>query len=447
MDGQLLRRRDVFSWCLYDWANSAFVTSVTVVVLPIYFLTLTPAGKGPVTVALGPLVIHTNGDALWMYFTSLYMLAAGLAAPILGAIADYARGKRRFLALCVVGGAAFTGMLALVPQGGYALCGWLYVGAAFLWGCGNLFYDALLPELAGDEEEMDAISSAGYAVGYIGGGLLLGANLAMITNPRWFGLADARSATRAVFITVACWWAAFSIPVLLYVRDKALARPAPRAGHPIIAGFTRLVTTLRHLRRYRQLLRMLVAFILYDTGVGTVIVVAAVFGHTELGLSDGTLIACVLMIQFVGFPATFAFIALARRLGARSAVLVGLVVYVGVVLFAFRMQSATEFWILGALVALVQGGTQALSRSLYGSMIPEGRSAEFFGFFSIFNKVGSFAGPLCFGWVRDMTDSSRLAILFLATFFVLGGVMLLAVNVAEGRAAAQTADEPAAGAA
>jgi len=434
MRAGFLRRRDVLGWCLYDWANSAFVTTVTTVVLPIYFLRLT--GDGPVRLAVGGWSYETSGLALWSYLTGFYMLAAGLASPILGAIADHTRGKKRFLAACVVGGAALTCGLYFVTSGRYLLCAGLYVGAALLWSCGNLFYDALLPGLSRDERDMDAISSAGYAVGYLGGGLLLAVNLAMIARPLAFGLADKAVATRAAFVTVGGWWLLFSLPVLVWVREPSSGAASSHPGNPVAAGFRRLAATLRKVRQYRQVVRMLAAFILYETGIGTVITVAAVYGKDELKLSDGTLIGCILMIQFVGFPASFGFISLAKRFGTRNAIFAGLAVYIGVVIFAFFMKTSAEFWILGVLVSLVQGGTQAMSRSLYGSMIPAGHSAEFFGFFSIFSKVGSFAGPICFGAVRDATDSSRLAILFLATFFVLGFATLATVNVREGRARA-----------
>ena len=436
MRPRLLMRTDVFSWCLYDWANSAFVTSVITVVLPVYFLTLTPNGSGPVTVKVGGLALHTNGDALWMYLTGVYMLAAGLTAPVLGAIADEARGRKKFLALCITAGSVLTCGLYFVTAGRYQLCGVVFVGAAFLWTCGNLFYDSLLPDLVSNEREMDAVSSAGYAFGYLGGGVLLAINLAMVSRPAWFGFSGAGEATRAVFVTVGVWWALFSQPALLLVRERHVGPERAPGRSCVVEGFRRLWRTLGRVRRYRQLARMLLAFVFYNTGIGTVITVAVIYGKAELGIGDNTLIACVLMIQLVGFPAAFGFIALARRLGARNSILVGLAVYVGVVVFAFFMETSAEFWVLGVLVALVQGGTQALSRSLYGSMIPEGHAAEFFGFFSIFNKVGSFAGPICFGLVRDVTDSSRLAVLFVASFFIAGALALLCVDVAEGRAQA-----------
>lgn len=432
MAGGLLVRKDVFSWCLYDWANSAFVTSVTTVVLPIYFLTLIPE-SGRAVVGFGVFAYETSGAALWAYVTAFYMLAAGLASPLLGAIADHSRSKKRFLGCCVLAGSLLTCGLYAVSAGQYQRCALLFIGAAFLWTCGNLFYDSLLPELTSDDREMDAISSAGYAIGYLGGGLLLAVNLAMVKAPDWFGFADAASATRAIFLTVGVWWALFSIPTLLFVRESRGPQSAP-TGNPVAAGLRRLRTTLQRIRRYRETLRLLIAFVFYNTGIGTVISMAVFYGRDELKLPEATLIACLLMIQFVGFPATWGFITVARRLGTRNGIFLGLAVYIGVVIFAFFMTTATEFWILGAMVALVQGGTQALSRSLYGSMIPAGHSAEFFGFFSIFNKVGSFAGPLCFGVVRDLTDSSRAAILFIATFFIIGFAVLFTVNVAEGRA-------------
>lgn len=428
MPTSLWRRRDVASWCLYDWANSAFVTTIITVVLPVYFLTLTPAEGGPLTVELGVARFHTNGDALWMYFTALYTLCAGFSAPILGAVADAGGLKRILLGLCVAGAAVLTASLAAVGEGGFLLCGGLFVGAAYLWNCGNLFYDSLLPDVARSEGEMDAVSSAGYALGYAGGGVLLAINLGMITHPEWFGLSDSGAATRVVFLTVAGWWLVFSLPVLLFVRERAVER-AGGVGQTVGRGLRQLLQTLRQIRRYRRVVRVLIAFIFYNTGIGTVITVAAVFGRSELGLPAGTLIGCILMIQVVGVPAAFGFIAVARCLGARNAILVGLGVYLGVVVFAYRMDSAAEFWVLGVLVALVQGGTQALSRSLYGSLIPADQAAEFFGFFSIFNKVGSFAGPLSFGLVRDWTGSARSAILFVAVFFLIGGAILASVRV------------------
>jgi len=431
MSGSWLRRKDVVSWCLYDWANSAFVTTVITAVLPAYFLTLTPNGAGPVTVRIGDWALTTNGDALWTYLTAMYMLAAGVCSPVLGAIADRSRGKKRFLAACVVAGSLLTCGLFFATPGRYGVCAVLFVPAAFLWSCGNLFYDALLPGLTRDERQMDAVSTAGYAIGYLGGGLLLAVNLAMIQRPEWFGLADTGLAVRVVLVTVGLWWALFSLPVLLFTPEGGTA--AERPGNPVVEGFRRLSRTLGRIRRYRELTRLLIAFVFYNTGVGTVITVAAIYGKGELGLETGTLVGCILMVQFVGVPASFAFIWLAGRLGTRAGIFVGLAVYLGVIAFAFFMTSATEFWILGGLVALVQGGTQALSRSLYGSMIPPGHSAEFFGFFSIFNKVGSFAGPVCFGLVRDATDSSRLGILFVASFFVVGMLILVTVDPAAGR--------------
>ena len=431
-----LARKDVLSWCLYDWANSAFTTSVITVVLPVYFLTLTPERAGPVTLTLGPFSYQTFGDALWTYITGIYELAAAVAAPVLGAMADAARRKKRYLGMFVALGAMLTSALALVPPKSFMLCGAIYIVAAFAWASANPFYDALLPDLSANEREMDSISSAGYAIGYLGGGLLLAINSAMIDSPQWFGFTDRLAATRAVFVSVALWWAIFSLPLFLKVREREAASGPPPGGALLTAGFKRLWTTLGHVRQYRQTMRMLIAFIFYNTGIGTVITVASLYASAELHIEAETLIKCMLMIQFLGFPATFGFIAVSRWLGAKRAILAGLAMYIVAVLYAYFMDEEWEFWLLGVMVAMVQGGTQALSRSLYGSMIPASRSAELFGFFSVFSKVGTFVGPLTFGAVRDFTGSSRLAILFLVVFFILGAFLLLTVNVAEGRALA-----------
>lgn len=437
MTGSLLHRKDVRSWCLYDWANSAFVTSITGVLLQFYFLDLIPDGQ-PARIGFGRYHYETSGVALWGYLSSVYMLAAGLVSPVLGAAADRTGGKKRYLAFCVFVGAALTCALSLTSNGQYQLCGLLYVAAAFLWTCGNLFYDSLLTELSNDELELATISSGGYAVGYLGGGLLLAAHFVMVSRPHWFGLSDANQAIRVAFITVGIWWVVFSLPLLRHVRKKRMRRAGAPSGSLVTSSLRGILSTLGELNRFKHLARLLVAFILYNTGIGTFIVVAAVFGKEELGLSTGTLTGCFLMIQFVGFPAAFVFIALARKLGTRGAIFVGLAAYIGVVVFALFAQTATHFWVMGFLVALVQGGTQALSRSLYGSMIPPGRSGEFFGFFSIFAKVGSFMGPLCFALARDITGSTRAAVACLASFFVLGVVVLATVDVKEGQAAART---------
>lgn len=424
-------RRAVRSWCLYDWANSAFMTNMTTAILPVYFLSLF-ADAEHVEVPLFGGTWHTSGLSLWAYTSALSMLLVVLVAPVLGAIADLSRGKKRFLAFCVFVGALVTAAISLVTHGDYLLCAALYVVANFLWSAGNVFYDGFLPELTDDPKRMDAISAAGYGVGYLGGGLALAIGVGLILANDSLGLTKAE-ATRITFLIVAVWWVAFTVPLLRHVPEAPVEATGVRGFGYVRAGFSRLAATLRKVRRLPNLGRMLLAFLLYNTGIGTIMIIAAAYGKSEIGLTQNTLIGCILMVQFLGLPAAFVYIRMARKVGTRTSILIGLVVYVIVVIFAMQLTTALEFWILGALIALVQGGTQAMSRSLYGSMIPEGMSAEFFGFFSVFNKVGPFFGPLLFGAVKDATGSARLAILFLITFFILGFLALLTVRGEQGR--------------
>ena len=428
-------RRAVTAWCLYDWANSAFVTCLTTAVLPIFYLALFVDAKDVKLEVFG-LTWNTSGLALWAYTTGASMLIVVVLAPFLGAIADLARGKKRFLAVSVFTGAIFTAALGLVHEGDYLLCSGLYIVANTLWSASNIFYDGFLPELTDDPKRMDAISAAGYAIGYLGGGLALVLSLVLIKSHDALGMSEG-DATRLSFVLVAAWWAVFTIPILRGVEEVGAGTGRRPEGGYLRAGSARLLATVHKVKRLPNLGRMLLAFLLYNSGVGTIITIAAAYGKDELGLETGTLIAAILMIQFVGLPATFAYIALARKVGTRASIHIGLAMYAAVVVYAMQIDTATEFWILGGMVALVQGGTQAMSRSLYGSMIPEGMTAEFFGFFSIFNKVGPFIGPLLFAVVSDLTGSSRSAILFLIVFFILGAIALFFVRPERGRQEAE----------
>jgi UMF1 family MFS transporter len=423
-------RRAVWSWCLYDWANSAFVTCLTTAILPIYYLTLFADAEAVELHVLG-MTWNTSGLSLWVYTTGFSMLIVVLLAPFLGAVADLARGKKKFLSVCVYAGALFVACLSAVQAGDYLLCSALYILANALWSAGNIFYDGFLPELTKDPNRMDSISAAGYGVGYLGGGLALLGSLVLINSNEILGMTKT-GAIRTSFLIVAVWWALFTIPMLLYVREEKGESKRPEGGY-LRAGADRFARTLKKIRRLPNLGRMLLAFLLYNSGIGTTISVAAIYGKAVLKLEDTTLITCILFIQFLGLPTTFAYIALAKKVGTRNAIHIGLAVYIAVVVYARYIDSPIEFWILGGCIALVQGGAQAMSRSLYGSMIPDGMNAEFFGFFSIFNKVGPFIGPLLFGVLNDLTGDPRMAILFLIAFFILGGLALFSVRPKKGR--------------
>ena len=277
------------------------------------------------------------------------------------------------------------------------------------------------------------MSSAGYALGYLGGGVLLAINLAWIQRPAWFGLPDAGVATRLAFVSVAVWWALFTIPILRRVAEPPV--PAGAEHVSVVTAFARLGGTLRGLRRYRDAFTMLLAFMLYNDGIGTIIRMATLYG-TQVGIDQGSLIGALLLVQFIGVPAAFVFGAIADRVGAKPAILGSLAIYTVVSVLAFRMRTGTDFFILAALVGLVQGGSQALSRSVFATLIPRDRTAEFFGSFSVFEKFAGVFGPLLFSAAVVITQDTRAAILSVILFFVAGAVLLLRVDVEAGRRAA-----------
>jgi len=313
--------------------------------------------------------------------------------------------------------------------------------AAILFGIGNVgftasltLYDSFLPHLA-REDEIDRISTAGFGVGYLGGGLLLALNVAWILSPSTFGISDAGQASRLSFLSVALWWALFSIPLFRRVPEPAVVGFGASSTAALMrASLLGLLHTLRDLRRYRQAFLLLVAFVIYSDGIGTIIRLATSYG-TELGLNQGSLITAILLVQFVGIPFAFLFGMLAGRIGAKTAIFIALAVYTLITVAGYYMKTERDFYILAFMVASVQGGSQALSRSLFASMIPKERSSEFFGFFSIFEKFGAIAGPAAFEVASRTTGSSRSAILSVMVFFIAGAVVLAFVDVRAGQQA------------
>jgi UMF1 family MFS transporter len=438
-----LQRPEVRAWALYDWANSAFVTTIIAAVFPIYFGKVAAAGM-PDAVAS-----YRYGLA-----TTIALALIALIAPALGAIADRLGNKKRFLAAFMLLGVASTACMAFIGPGDWLLALVLF-GLANIGAFGSLtFYDSLLPHIASGEE-LDRVSTAGYAIGYLGGGLLLALNLAWIQKPEWFGLADSGVATRLSFVSVAVWWLLFALPLLWRVPEPALALhadPRSKGGTPsrrvvvhpsvrqlVTDGFAQVWTTLGSLRRYRNAFLMLLAFLLYSDGINTIIRMSTLYG-TQIGIDQGSLIAALLMVQFVGVPFAFAFGRMADRIGARKAIFAALAVYVVISVLAFAMRTATHFFILAFLVAMVQGGSQALSRSLFASMIPKRRSSEFFGFFGIFEKFGNLFGPLLFALAVRLLGSTRAAIPSVIIFFVAGALVLARVDLAEGQRIAAEED-------
>ncbi|HEY5672493.1 MAG TPA: MFS transporter [Malonomonas sp.] len=422
MDKQLRRAR--FSWCLYDWANSAFATVILAAVLPVYFVSLVPEGGA----SLPLFGSHQfSASSLWGYSVSLSMLVLAVSAPLLGSVADrHGWHKRLMLLFCLLGCGA-TALLSLTTTGDYLPAAGLFILGNIGFAASNIFYNAYLPLLV-PANGIDRLSARGYAYGYIGGGLLLAIVFLLILKADLFGFADRGAATRFGFLLTSAWWLLFSVPTFRYL-PKTEKKPVTSKTFSL-KGYFEL---FRQLVNYRDLCLFLFAFLCYNDGIQTVISVSAVFAREELQLDHGTIIGCFLMIQFLAMPGALLFGRLAEKIGTKRAILLSLIIFTLVCFFAYRMNSPLEFWLIGAVIAIVLGGSQALSRSLFASMVPLEKSAEFFGFFTISSRFSSIFGPLLFALIADLTGSSRNSILALGIFFILGGLLLMLVNVQRGR--------------
>jgi UMF1 family MFS transporter len=432
-----LSRPELRAWAMYDWAVSAVQTTIMVAVFPVYFVSIArsdlPESKATQAIATANTIVA---------------VVLALLSPVLGAVSDYVAAKKRMLgASMLVGAAAVAGMF-FVQQGDYRLALVLFVISLIGATTSTVFYDALLPHIA-SQDEIDRVSSAGYAVGYVGGGVLLALNLAWILKPEWFGLpsgpnltdSERTLPTRLALLSVAVWWVVFSVPLFRRVPEPPRTREADEVGqgNVLLTPFVRVGETFRALRGYKQAFLMLLAFMIYNDGIQTIQKMAATYGK-ELGIADSVLIASILIVQFVGFPFAFLFGAIAGRIGAKRTIFIGLLVYAGISVLGFYMRTAWHFMLLAAMVATVQGGTQALSRSLFASLVPTHKSGEFFGFYSVFEKFASIFGPLLFWVTIATTGSSRYAILSVILFFAIGAFVLSRVKVAEGQRAARDGD-------
>jgi len=412
-------RRTINAWCMYDWGNSGFATTIMAAVLPTFYSEVAGGTLEPV-----------QASSYWGYTNTAAMMLVAFAAPVLGAIADHSGAKKRFLGGFAGIGILFTGLLVFVSTGDWLLASGLYILARIGFSGSIVFYDSLLPHVA-RADDIDQVSTKGFALGYLGGGLLLVINLAWILQPGWFGLPNAEIASRLSFLSVAIWWGVFSIPLLRRVNEPPFIQREGESPNPLRAGFQRLARTFREVRHYRELFKFLIAFWFYNDGIGTIITMAVIFGK-EIGLESTDLIGAILAVQFVGVPFAFAFGWLARRLGAKRSIVLALGVYTLIAIGGYFIQTSLHFWILAFMVATVQGGAQALSRSLFGRLAPKAKTAEFFGFYDVSSKFSGILGPAIFGVVGQLTGSSRLSIVSLVVFFIVGGALLLSVDEEEG---------------
>lgn len=405
-------RRPVLAWAMYDWANSAFATTVMAGFFPAFFRQYWSLGADPTTATfrLG----LANG---------LAGLVIAMLAPILGILADRSARRRWFLLSWTLLGVLATGALYGVSRGQWGMAAGLFVLATMGFNGAIVFYDALLLQVA-QSEDYDRVSAYGYALGYLGGGLLFAVNVVMTLHPLWFGLSDTAAAVRFSFLTVALWWLVFSIPLALGVREPKVTAAAPTRP----SAWRELRRTLREMATHRPLWMFLLAYWLYIDGVNTVIKMAVDYGGA-LGLPTSGLMAALLLTQFVAFPAALVYGSIGNRVGPRPAILAGLVIYIGVTLWATRLDSMQAFFGMAVIIGLIQGGVQSLSRSLFGQFVPPGKSAEYFGFYNMLGKFATVLGPVLIGVTAKVTLSSRSGIGSVAFLFLAGAVLLWFVRV------------------
>jgi len=411
--------RQVLSWALYDWANSAFATAVLAGFFPLFFKEFWSSD-----------LTATESTFQLGLANSLASTVIVILAPVLGAMADVGGVRKRLLLLFALLGICMTAGLYFVAQGQAWLALALFTLASIGFSGSIVFYDSLIVSVT-EDQHYDVVSAYGYALGYLGGGLLFTATVAMTLWPELFGLASAAVAVQISFICVSVWWLVFTIPLLMFVPEQR------KSGHlnavaVIKGGFQQLFASFQKVRRLRYVFLFLLAYWLYIDGVDTIVRMAVDYGMA-LGFSPNNLITALLITQYIGFPSAIAFGFLGKRIGAKTAILICIGIYFAVTVWAYRMDSIEEFYVLAIVIGLVQGGVQALSRSLYARLIPPNKSAEFFGFYNMLGKFAAILGPLMVGIVGMLTDNSRLAILSISILFISGGVLLYFVNVEAGQ--------------
>jgi UMF1 family MFS transporter len=431
----LQRRREQRGWYFYDFANSAFASTVLTLFLGPYLTALAKAAAGPDGL-VHPFGLDIEPRSFWSYCISASVIGQVLLLPMVGAIADYGHRKKQLLGLFAYIGAGATISMYFLEGTRYLLGGVLFITANVAFGCANIIYNSFLNDVALPEER-DTVSSRGWGLGYLGGGLVLVMNLLLYQNAAQFGISEGM-AVRISLSSAGLWWATWALIPLSVLRNRGPQRVLPGGRNLFAVGIGQLLRTIRDLRLYPETLKFLLAYLLYNDAVQSIIALAGQFGSDELGIRMGTLTLAILMVQFVAFFGAMGFAQLAHRVTARIAILFALVIWTGVLIYAYGFVSNTvEFFVLSGLVGFVMGGTQALSRSTYSLMIPKGREAEYFALYEVSDRGTSWIGPLVFGLAMQFTRSYRVSILSLIVFFIAGFAILWRVNVQRAYAEAQ----------
>jgi len=411
-------KRSIYSWAMYDWANSAFATTVMAGFFPLFFNQYWADPSNP-----------TRSVMYLGWANSLASIVVALLAPFLGAVADRGTAKKKFLVLFAFLGIVMTGGLWFVAQGMWKFAALLYVIATVGFSGGNIFYDSLLPGVA-SEKKVDFVSSLGFALGYIGGGLLFAVNVLMFLKPDLFGIPDGATAIKLSFLSVAVWWAVFSIPIFLFVKEPKLVDAVP-LHKAFYMGWKQLIDTFKHIRHLRIVGLFLLAYWLYIDGVDTIIRMAVSYGDS-LGFESSILITALLITQFVAFFGSLGYVWFAKKIGVKESILVAISAYCLITILGYFMNQSWHFMALAVFIGLFQGGVQAMSRSLYTRIIPKKKSAEFFGFYNMLGKFAAVVGPFLMGTIGYLAGSQRTGILSILVLFIGGGYFLMKVNIAEG---------------
>jgi MFS transporter, UMF1 family len=430
-------RREIFGWTMYDWASSAFSTTVVTAFLGPYLTALaeTAADANELVYVLG---IPIRYDSFFAYCVSISVALQIFVLPILGAFADYSHLRKRMLFLFSTLGAITTVLMFFITSDLWLLGGVLFIIANWAFGASVVFYNAYLPDIA-SKDQRDSVSSRGFALGYLGGGILLFLNLILFSLRERLGI-DSGLAARICISSAGLWWLGFSLITFNTLRPRHAIRQLPPSESFLTIGFKQLGSTLHQLGKFPQTLRYLLAYLIYNDGIQTVIVIATIFASVELSMSQSDLILVILMVQAVAFVGAFIFNFIAARIGTKRAIILSLTIWSAVAIYASAfLQTIPEFWVLAAVVGTVLGGSQALSRSLFSQMIPPGREAEFFSFYEISDRFTSTLGPLVFGLANQITGSFRLGILSIMIFFIVGIIIFITVNVPRAIREAETA--------
>ena len=404
-------KKDAISWALYDWANSAFATTVMAGFFPIFYKSYWASDLS-----------NLESTAMVGYANSLSGLIVVLLAPILGAYADIGTKRKKLLLLFASLGILCTASFYFIPQGEWMLAAILYAIAAVGFSGGNVFYDSLIVSVS-DNENRNRVSALGYSLGYLGGGLLFLINVIMFLNPQLFGIESQSNAVLLSFFMVAVWWAFFSVPLLRNVKEQDSERENPRFFQALKQSFNEVYQTLSEVRKYKNVAIFLLAYWFYMDGIDTIVRMATAYG-TDIGLEASSMITALILTQFVGFPSTLIFGYFADRLGFKKILTIGILIYILISIFASRITTATEFYAMAIVVGLVMGGVQAVSRAYFSSIIPKDKEAQFFGFYNLVGKSAVVAGPALLAWISMIFNTPRAGILGLLVLFIPGLILL-----------------------